>query len=427
MERYEPYISLGLAGLTGMLIGLEREHSRPPPEQKRAFLGGVRTYPLIALIGAAGMLLAPRLGPWPLVVAGLTLAALLAMSYWRDADTGHTGITSEASALLTFLLGALALAGDSVGPFQVRVFVVASVGVISTVLLSAKPELREFSSKLSRDDVLATLKFLLVAVVALPVLPNEPHGPWGVLNPFRIGMLVTLIAGVSFVGYVAIRLLGSGRGMLVTGAVGGLVSSTAVTLAAAGRARQTPALAGVAGLSVLVASTVMFPRLLAVLAAVEQTLFRSLVLPLGVMAATAALGTTALYLREGRQSPAQAPVEVRNPFELSSALKFGALFIVVLLVSRWAQATFGASGAYVTGFLAGLTDVDAISLSMANLLKSGEVELDVARTTVVLATCANTLSKTGLALALGGVTMGVRVGLVSALTLVAGLIAVWLS
>ncbi|MFZ5438992.1 MAG: MgtC/SapB family protein [Myxococcota bacterium] len=132
MERYEPYISLGLATLTGLLIGLEREHSRPPPEEKRAFLGGVRTYPLIALIGGASMLLVPRLGPWALVVSGLTLAVLLALSYWRDAETGHTGITSEASALLAFLLGALSLAGESVGRFEVRVFVVASVAVVST-------------------------------------------------------------------------------------------------------------------------------------------------------------------------------------------------------------------------------------------------------------------------------------------------------
>lgn len=293
-------------------------------------------------------------------------------------------------------------------------------------MLSAKTELREFSSKLSRDDVIATLKFLLVAVVALPVAPNEPYGPWGLLNPFRIGVLVTLIAGVGFVGYVAVRLLGSGRGMLVTGAVGGLVSSTAVTLASAARARQSPSLAGVAGLSVLVASVVMFARLLAVLAAVDATLFRAVLAPLSAMGAVMVTGTIILYLREGRHEKAAAAVQVQNPFELSSALKFGALFVGVLLVTSWAQSTFGASGAYVTGFLAGLTDVDAPSLSMANLLKSGEIELGVARTTVVIATCANTLSKSVLALALGGKVMGLRVGLISAAALVGGVVAVTL-
>jgi|APLak6261675434_1056106.scaffolds.fasta_scaffold00879_7 uncharacterized membrane protein (DUF4010 family) len=423
VERYEPYISVGLAVFTGALIGLEREHSRPVAETNRAFLGGIRTYPLIALIGAAAMLLSKTLGPWPLVVAGLALTSLLTLSYWRDSAAGHAGITSEASAFLTLLLGALALA-DSVGPFERRVFIVASIGVISTVLLSAKTELRNFSTRLSRDDVIATLKFLLVAVVALPVLPNEPYGPYGVLNPFRIGVLVTLIAGVGFVGYVAIRMLGSGRGMLLTGAVGGVVSSTAVTLAAAGRARQTPPLAGVAALSVLVASTVMFARLLAVLAAVEPTLFKSLLFPLGVMCGVALVGTTALYFREGRASAQATTVNLQNPFELTSALKFGALFVVVLIVSQWAQTTFGASGAYATGVLAGLTDVDAISLSMAGLVKSGEVELHVARTTVVLATCSNTVAKAGLALVLGGKAMGARVGLVSLAVLIAGLLVI---
>ena len=424
MEQYEPYTSLGLALLSGLLIGLEREQSRPAVDPRRAFLGGIRTYPLIALTGAAATLLSKSLGPAPLVVSGLALAMLLSLSYWRDSTAGHAGITTESSALLTFLLGALAMAGDAVGPLERRVFVVASIAVVTTMLLSAKTMLRELTTRISRDDIIATLKFLAIAVVILPVLPNEPLGPYGVLNPFRTGVLVTLIAGVGFVGYLAIRMLGSGRGMLLTGAVGGLVSSTAVTLAAAGRAKQTPVLAGVAALSVLVASTVMFVRLLAVLVAVEMSLFRALLLPLGVMAGVALLGTGLLYFREGRSAAAPSTVTLHNPFELSSALKFGALFIVVMVVSRWAQTTFGAGGAYVTGVLAGFTDVDAISLSMANLVKSGEVELNVARTTVVLATCSNTVAKSTLALTLGGVAMGVRVALVSAAVLASGLIVI---
>ncbi|MBL8915591.1 MAG: MgtC/SapB family protein, partial [Archangium sp.] len=352
VERFEPYTSLGLALLSGLLIGLEREHSRPVGDPKRPFFGGIRTYPLIALTGAAASLLAHTLGPWPLVVGGLTLIVLLAISYWRDANEGHTGVTSELSAMLTYFLGALALAGDSIGPFSRRVFVVASIAVVSTILLSAKTELRQLSTKISRDDVIAALKFLLVAVVVLPVLPNEAFGPWGVLNPFRIGVLVTVIAGVGLVGYVAIRLLGSGRGMLLTGAVGGIVSSTAVTLAAAGRAKQTPALAKVAALSVLVASSVMFIRLLAVLAAVEPNLFREVLMPISVMGGVMLIGTLILYVRGGAAKNDAGEVKIDNPFELTSALKFGALFVGVMLVSRWAQTTFGNSGAYVTGFLA---------------------------------------------------------------------------
>ncbi len=420
VDRYEPFASLALALVAGLLIGLEREHSRPADDAKRPFLGGIRTYPLIALIGAVSMLL----GAPALATAGIALGALLGLSYWRDAADGHTGITSEASALLTFFLGAFSVSHEVLSPITSRVFVVASVAVVSTLLLSGKAELQHFSSKLSRADVISTLKFLVVAVVVLPVLPSEPLGPYGVLNPFRIGVMVTLIAGVGFVGYVTMRLWGTGKGMLLTGAIGGLASSTAVTLAASARARQAPALARLCALSVIIASTVMCVRLLVVLFIAEQKLGKQLLIALGAMAAVGLASTIFLYLRGENKSKEPGAVVLQNPFELTSALKFGAIFVVVLIVSRWAQSTFGTSGTYVTGLLAGTTDVDAISLSMANLVKSGEIELGVARNTVVLAAASNTVVKAIMAMVLGGGVMGRRVVAVSAGMLAAGLIVV---
>ncbi len=427
MDRYEPFISLVLALLAGLLIGLEREQSRPGPEEQRTFLGGIRTYPLIALLGAVSLLLSKVVGPWALVTAGLGLSILLALSYWRDSADGHSGITSESSALLTFLLGAFSVASEVMQPLSSRATVVASIAVISTLLLSAKTQLRQFTTRLSRDDVIATLKFLVVAVVALPVLPNEPLGPYGVLNPFRIGVMVALIAGVGFVGYVSMRLWGAGRGMLLTGAIGGLASSTAVTLSSAANARKNPALAKVSGLAVIIASTVMCGRLLGVLFVAEARLGRELVPALGAMAAVGLASTLFFYLRKDKQDGEASAVVLQNPFELSSALKFGALFVVVLVISRWAQHSFGSSGAYVTGLLAGTTDVDAISLSMANLVKVGDIELHVARNTVVLAVCSNTVVKAVMAMVLGGKAMGVRVVAVSAGMLIAGIVVVVVS
>lgn len=424
MDRYEPFISLALALLAGLLIGLEREQSRPAPDTQRTFLGGIRTYPLIAMVGAVSVLLSKVVGPWALVTAGLGLSVLLALSYWRDAADGHTGITSESSALLTFFLGAFSVATEVLEPFTARAAVVATIAVISTLLLSGKTELRQFTTRLSRNDVIATLKFLVVAVVALPVLPNEPLGPYGVLNPFRIGVMVALIAGVGFVGYVTMRLWGAGRGMLLTGAIGGLASSTAVTLSSAANARKTPALSKVSALAVIIASTVMCVRLLGVLFVAEARLGRSLIASLGAMAAVGLAATLFFYLRKEKQDEGSGAVVLENPFELSSALKFGALFVVVLVVSRWAQHSFGDSGAYVTGLLAGSTDVDAISLSMANLVKTESIGLDVARRTVVLAVCSNTVVKAVMALVLGGKAMGLRVVAVSAAMLVAGLVVV---
>lgn len=422
MQQYEPYVSLALALAAGLLVGLEREQSRPPGEERRGFLGGIRTYPLMALLGAVGVMLSKVVGPWALVVGGLGLSLMLAINHWRDAESGHPGLTSEASALLTFLLGGLALADAVIPQVERRIFVVASLAVAATVLLSTKAQLREFSTRVSKDDVIATLKFLLVAVVVLPILPNEAHGPYGVLNPYRIGFMVLLIAGIGFVGYVAMRLWGHGRGLLVTGAVGGLVSSTAVTLAASARAKETPALAGLASLSVIVASTIMFARILVATFVIERSLFTPLVPPLAAMGVTGLVLCAVMYFRQTRAPSQGTTVALTNPFELSSAVKFGAFFIVILLVSRWATESFGESGSYVTGALAGLTDVDAITLSMANLVKSGAVDVTVASRTVVIAACSNTLVKGGMAMVLGGAVFGRRVLLAFAVVLAVGLV-----
>ncbi|PZR18773.1 MAG: hypothetical protein DI536_02520 [Archangium gephyra] len=424
MEHYEPYISLGLALLAGLLVGLEREQSRPPENEDTFFFGGIRTYPIIALVGAMGALLHRDVGPLPLLVGGLGVVVLTGISYFRDSSEGRAGITSEVSALLTFFLGAFSVAEGVIASIQTRVFVVASVAVASTLLLSARAELRTLTAKLSKEDVLATLKFMVVAIVVLPLLPSEDLGPYGALNPFRIGVMVTMIAGVNFVGYVAIRWLGAGRGMLLTGAVGGFASSTAVTLAASARAKETPELAPLSALSVIIASTVMFVRLLALLWVTSAELGRSLAIPMLVMAGVSAGFVVFFYLRERKTKNDSGNVKLSNPFELLSALKFGAFFVVVLVASRWAQQQFGSAGSYVTGALAGLTDVDAISLSMANQMKTGTVELPVADLTVVIATAANTIVKAGMSLVLGGRIMGLRVGLAFGVTLIAGIVTV---
>lgn len=425
METYQPYTSLALALAAGLVIGLEREHSRPAPETGRGFPGGIRTYPLVALTGGMAALLVPSLGPWPLATTLLVLGGLLAIGYWRDSGVGHMGFTSEVSALLTFMLGALSTA-PTIEPLSRRAFVISAITVSSTVLLSQKTELRAFSDRVSRDDILATLKFLIVAVVVQPLLPDLALGPYGALNPFRIGLMVLFIAGTSFVGYVAMRLWGQGRGMLVTGAIGGLVSSTAVTLASASRAREAPALARTAALAVTVASTLMFLRVLAIALVVERSLGGPLLLPLAAMGGTGLLATAGLYVRDRTHGANGQEVVLRNPFELRSALQFGAFFVAILVASRWASETFGDRGTYLAGVLAGLTDVDAITLSMANLVKAGQLTPAVAARAIVLATASNTLTKGTMALVLCRGPFAWRVLGVSAATLAVGVVAMLL-
>jgi uncharacterized membrane protein (DUF4010 family) len=432
MDAYEPFASLGLALAAGLLIGLEREQSAPEPTEKSggSFLGGVRTHPLFSLLGALSVLLSRQFGVWPVLFGGVATVGFLVVSYADDVKRGNDrGLTSEAAFLLSFWLGALSLT-EGILPQREKIFVVASLSVVVTLLLSGKDWLHTFVQKTSKEDVFATLKFLIVAVVVLPLLPNESFGPLLVLNPFKIGMMVVLIAGISFVGYLSIRLLGARRGIGLTGLVGGLVSSTAVTLSFSDRAKKEPSLLLSCALAVLLASSIMFGRVLAEVAVVNQALLQTLLVPMGMMGAGGVLASLWVAWKAKKESKGEAEnVKLENPFELSSALKFALLFAGVLLVSKAATTYFGTGATYLAGLLAGLTDVDAITLSMANLAKD-QLSPQVASTTIVLAVLSNTLVKGSLAISIGGWSFGRYIATGYAVALAfggVGLGVVWLS
>jgi len=291
-------------------------------------------------------------------------------------------------------------------------------------VLSVKPRLHALAQRATRDDVFATLKFLLVAVVVLPLLPNETYGPLDVVNPFKIGLMVVLIAGIDFVGYVAVRAFGAGRGLGLTGLVGGLASSTAVTLSMSARVRRDPELAPSCALATVTASTVLFPRVLVIVAVVHRPLLRPLAAPIGLMAVASAATVYALYRRSRRVRSTEA-IEVHNPFELSSALKWGLMFTVVLFLTKLANEYLGRRGTYLAGVLGGATDVDAIAISMANLAKGG-VELEVAVIAIILGIGSNTLFKAGLANAVGGWGYGRQVLAAFSVTMAVGAAALLL-
>jgi uncharacterized membrane protein (DUF4010 family) len=401
MDGYEPYLSLGIALAAGLLIGFEREGSVGPEERATSFLGGARTHPLVALAGAVATLLAPALGIWPLVLSFAAFFALVLVSYAQDVRRGQDrGLTSETAFLLTFLLGCLSATRDLVGGPGQKAVLVLAIAVVTTLLLSVKPKLHALAARASQADLLATLKFLIVAVVVLPHLPHRPMGPLGALDPYAIGWMVVLIAGIGFVGYLASRILGPGRGVALTGLVGGLVSSTAVTLSFAGRARSEPALARICAPAILLASTIMFPRVLVVVGIVHPPLLRALAFPLLAAAAGATIAGAILFRGAGRKT-AGAEVPLENPFELASAVKLGLVFSLVLVLAKVATTYLGAGGTYLAGLLAGATDVDAIAVSMANLARSGGVAEDVAANAVLIGAGANTVAKAALASAIG--------------------------
>jgi len=421
MDVLEPLISLGIALVVGLLIGFEREQSAPESDVRRAgtFVGGARTYPLVALTGALSMLLGGIVGYIVLFLSLAAVFSLVVVAYVDDVRAGRDrGLTSEVAFLLTFLLGALAASRGVVEPIGRRAIMLIGTAVVVTVVLSVKPRLHALAQRATRDDVFATLKFLLVAVVVLPLLPNETYGPLDVVNPFKIGLMVVLIAGIDFVGYVAVRAFGAGRGLGLTGLLGGLASSTAVTLSMSARARRDPELAPSCALATVTASTVLYPRVLVIVALIHRPLVYPLLAPLALMALASAAAAYALY-RRSRKVRSTEPIEVHNPFELSSALKWGLVFTVVLFLTKLANDYLGRRGAYLAGVLGGATDVDAISISMANLAK-GSLDAEVAVVAIILGVASNTLLKAGLANVVGGWAYGRQVLVAFGLTLAAG-------
>jgi len=252
----EIFLGFLIALAAGALIGLEREQARVL--DKKPSIGGVRTFPLIALAGALSALLAHTMGVWPVLGALLVVGAFLGVSYYQEwSREAAPGLTTQVAALITFLLGALALLpGLPLATGQRYLLIVASAGVVMA-LLSFKAPLHQAVARVSEDDIYATAKFVILALVVLPLLPDRTFGPLHVLNPFDTGLMIVLIAGISFLGYIATRIAGEGRGLAVTGILGSLVSSTAVTVSMATRVREAPKIAVLAAVAILAASATM--------------------------------------------------------------------------------------------------------------------------------------------------------------------------
>jgi uncharacterized membrane protein (DUF4010 family) len=419
VEPYEPHLGLATALAVGLLIGLEREQSKP--ERVGSQLGGIRTYPIFALVGAIATLLEPASMWLPLVALG-GLVTLVAISYAGEVRRdGDHGMTTEISVVATYLLGALATSRGVVEPMRDRMILVAGLGVALTFLLSSKQFFHGIAAKVSREDYYATVKYLIVAVIVLPLLPDQSFGPLGAINARTLGLLVVTISGLSFIGYVAMKLWGAKRGLLLGAALGGLVSSTAVTLSLSNRTKEEPRLAPMAAGAIAVAWTIMLARVAVLVGIADLALLRVMAIPLGAMIAAALLGLLLTFRRKSDGvDPAQ--IELKNPFELGSAIKVTLMFALVLFAMKAAQVYAGDQGLYLASALGGTTDVDAVTLSSAKLSKEG-----LAHATAAISICVaigvNTIVKTGLAFWFGGTALGKRLVLVGALIIAAGAVA----
>jgi uncharacterized membrane protein (DUF4010 family) len=392
MQHSEMLFRFGIALLIGVLIGLEREYARLK-EEVTAF-AGVRTFPLIALMGCSAALLTDLADTWAFGALALLLGLFIAIGYAVDASQGHVGLTSEIAAVVVFVCGALS--------YWDYLDLAAALAVVTFGFLTLKPQLHTLAQRVSREDMYATLKFAVVSLIVLPVLPNQTFGPppFDAFNPYKTWLMVVFISGISFLGYVLIKVVGSQRGIGLTGLLGGLVSSTAVTLSFSERSQDHPELARPFTLAITLAWTVMFGRVVVEVAVLNRALLKVLWAP---MAAAMSAGLACcVYFYLAQRSREESDVQVSNPFELGPAIKFGVLYAVILLVAKVAQFYFQDAGVYVASVLAGLTDVDAITLSMAQLSEAqGSVALPTAARAVVLATISNTLVKGGIALSAG--------------------------
>lgn len=422
MNEIDPVFRLGLALLLGALIGLERGWQERQAEEGSR-VAGIRTYALIGMLGGGWALCAELFGPVLLGFGLLAVTVVLATAYWvstgRDYDLGITGVIA---ALLAFVFGAMAVSGLPAAA--------AAGAVVTVLLLGHKPLLHGWLNRMERHELFATFKLLVITVVILPVLPDQGYGPMEALNPFRIWWMVIAIAGISFVGYIAVRLAGPRLGLAFTGLVGGLASSTAVTLnfARICRTSRQPAMPDALACGALLSCTTMFPRMWFIVLVVDARLAVALWLPVlaTTLLAYAMAGLLWWRTQEISVSPENTPA-LYNPLEIKPALLFGVLLVVILLLSHTLQQTFGDYGLYSLAAAAGLADVAAISLSVADLHEFDTIMTDVAVLALFIAAVVNSGVKIALAGFIGGWRMGSRLGIPLVIAMAAGLSLYWVT
>jgi uncharacterized membrane protein (DUF4010 family) len=405
--------ALGLSVLLGLLVGLQRQHT----EQG---MPGLRTFPLITVLGTVAALLGLEFGGW-IVVGGLVgvLAVLAVPEFVRirqkDPDPGTT---TAVAALLMYAVGALLV----VLPDQMGVAVAIGGGV--AVLLQYKPELHRFVQKLGDEDLKAIMQFVLITCVILPVLPNKAYDPFGVLNPRHTWWMVVLIVGMSLGGYILYKSLGRDVGILLGGILGGAISSTATTVSYSRQARTDDADCRVPAIVIMIASTIVFVRVLIEIAVVAPEFLASAAPPVIVLMLLTMLPSLVVW-RRVREQPAQMP-EQENPTQLKSAIFFGAMYALVLLAMAAAKSYIGDQALYGVAALGGLTDMDAITLSVAGMVNRDKLVACEAWRLIVVAAVSNLVFKTALVGLLGNRRLLRQIALLYAVPLAGGIALLFL-
>lgn len=400
-------VSLGL----GMLLGLQRERTE-------SSLAGIRTFPFIALFGTVCAQIGQQTGTWIIPAGLVSLAALVVMANLVkvDKEKKDPGMTSEIAILLVYALGVLIVVGE------MGAAVVLGGGM--AMLLHFKSALHGFAKAVGDRDMHAIIQFVLISLVILPILPNADYGPYEVLNPFKIWLMVVLIVGISLCGYVAYKLLGARAGTIMGGVIGGMVSSTATTVSYARRAKGDEGLVRLGTLVIMIASCISIARVLVEIAVATPNSFPSLAPPLFAMFVACCLITMVLYFFTRGEKAEMA--EQGNPTEFKPALIFAILYALVLMGVAFAKDNFGDQGLYVVAVISGTTDMDAITLSTAQMADKGEVKPDIAWRAILMGCMANFVFKLGTVAALGPRGLTARVAAAFAMAIGSGAAILWL-
>jgi uncharacterized membrane protein (DUF4010 family) len=404
---YQLAIALGL----GLLVGLQREHAS-------ARLGGVRTFPLITFLGAICGLLAQTFGGWVVAAGLIGLGGIIVIGNVIEINRGDVdpGITTEVAMLVMFGVGAYLIVGQAgVG---------VAIGSATAILLHFKGELHAVTAKLGRSDLKAIMQFALISFIILPVLPDRTFGPFNVLNPRNIWLMVVLIVGISLIGYIAYKFFDANTGVILGGILGGLVSSTATTVSNARQSRENDSLVRVAAVVITIATTILYLRVLFEIFAVAPGFVRVAAPPILILASLLA-AAGAWFWFGGRKEQAAVP-QHGNPSELKSALVFALVYAFVLLAVTAVKEWYGDRGLFVVAILSGLTDVDAITLSISRLVSSTRLGSSEGWRLIVTASLANLLFKVLVIGSVGHRNLLKTIALPYASVLVAGILLITL-
>lgn len=408
--------ALIVGGCLGAFIGLGRQWDEQTRHPDRTVFAGLRTFTLWALLGVLCAWLSETqhsiIFPIGLGAMALFMTALL---FLQGNTSGGIGLTTSAMALLTYILGGLV--------FWNYWKIALALAVVSLIMLTGKRRIHEVSRRITQEDVRLTLQFLALTGVILPLVPDRAMGPFDAFNPRSTWMMVVLVSGLGFAGYLAIRLMGSTRGITLTGIFGGLASSTATTLAMSRQSKTTPNLAPQYALAVILACTVMIWRVLVLLFTINSTFSARIWFLLILVSLPGAIYGAVLYFRERSHKSEENSGTYTNPLSLSISLKFAALYAIIVFLVKAANHYLGTSGIYAVSAISGLTDLDAISLSLAESVNNNGLGIREATIGVLIAIAANTVLKTVLVYFQAAPAMRKRMFLFAATTILSSTIA----